>query len=120
MRALIVESDAIVALDLQSTLIRLGYEDICHACHTQDALVKVKEQCIQLIIMDASLQRAMDGIEVAQQIRKISNAPIVYLVSHMDKDAWEKAEETIPFSYVIKPFEENEFRSAIMSLTTHN
>ena len=36
------------------------------------------------------------------------------------KDAWEKAEQTMPFSYVIKPFEEKKLHSAIISVTTHN
>ena len=120
MRVLIVEPEAIVALDLQNTLKRLGYEDACYTCHARDALHKVKKQRLQFIIMDCSLQRAMDGIGVAQEIRNISNIPIVYLFSHMDKDAWEKAEQTMPFSYVIKPFEEKKLHSAIISVTTHN
>ena len=80
MKALILEPDAIVALDLLNTLKRLGYKDVCYTCYTQDALAKVKEQHPELIVMDVCLQGAMDGIDVGQQIWKRGNIPIVYLV----------------------------------------
>jgi len=111
--ALIVEAEAIVALDLQNTLQRFGYEVSCFTCSGKDALQKSQETCPEFIVMDVSLQGEMDGIEVARQIRKMSNIPIVYLASYMDEKRLEHAKPTAPFSFVIKPFEENELHSAI-------
>jgi CheY-like chemotaxis protein len=117
--ALIVEAEAIVALDLQNTLQRLGYEDSCYTCRAEDAFQKFQKECPKFVVMDVSLQGDTDGIEIGRQIRKMSSIPIVYLTSYMDENTLEWVKPTAPFCYVIKPFEENELHSAIKRALNH-
>jgi putative two-component system response regulator len=62
----------------------------------------------------------MDGIEAASQIRKRCNIPVVYLTAYSDETTLERAKQSEPFGYIIKPFGERELQSTIeMALYKH-
>jgi len=110
---LVVEDEAIVAVDIQDTLKRLGYEVPAIAFSGEEAVKKAEELHPDLVVMNIAIRGTMDGIAAAQKIRDQFNIPVVYLTGYMDGERLKRAQATAPFSYVIKPFEERELHSTI-------
>jgi CheY-like chemotaxis protein len=70
--------------------------------------------------MDIVLKGKMDGIETAKQFRSRFDIPVVYLSAYSDEKTLERAKQTDPFGYVIKPYREKELHVNIeMSLYKH-
>lgn len=112
-KILVVEDEYIVAIDIQISLIKLGYDVPETVDSGEAALEKVLELQPDLVIMDIYLSGEMDGIEAARQISESVNIPIVYLTAYADEATLARAKLTAPFGYILKPFEERELRTAI-------
>lgn len=112
-RVLVVEDESIVAMDIRTSLIRLGY-DVPAIIYSGEAAIKKTEELLpDLVLMDINLNGKMDGIEAAQQIHDRFNIPVVYLTAYSDEKTLERANVTEPFGYIIKPFEDRELHVAI-------
>ena len=119
-RILVVEDEMIVARDLQSTLIRLGFEVPAMAASGEDALLKVAAIRPDLVLMDIHLAGEMDGITAAEHIRQHQGLPVVFLTAHSDQATFQRAQLSQPFGFVTKPFEERELEIAVgMALYRH-
>ncbi|MFW5861217.1 MAG: response regulator [Spirochaetota bacterium] len=110
---LIVEDEAIVALDIRKSLESLGYHITGMASTGEEALTLARETRPDLVIMDIVLPGKMDGIETAKQIHAETDSPIIYLTAHSDRATVERATETMQYGYLVKPITTNELYSAI-------
>jgi DNA-binding LytR/AlgR family response regulator len=70
---------------------------------------------VDIIIIDVFLDGKPDGITFAETINIIPNAskPFVFLTSSQDRQIFERAKLTKPFSFLMKPFNELEILYAI-------
>ena len=119
-RILIVEDEAVVALDLRKRLTQLGYEVVETVGLGELAVQRAAQDRPDLILMDIRLRGEMDGIEAAEIIRRQLNLPVVYLTAHADEATVSRARVTEPFGYILKPFDERELRTIIeMALYKH-
>jgi len=112
-RIMVVEDEMIVARDLQSTLVRLGYAVAGLAASGEDALERVAAVLPDLVLMDIHLAGEMDGIDAAEHIRQQHRLPVVFLTAHSDETTFQRAQLTEPYGYVSKPFEERELEIAL-------
>ena len=112
-KILIVEDERIVAEDIRSSLLKMGYAVSAIASSGVRAISKAEELKPDLVLMDIVLEGEMNGIDAADRIRSRFNIPIVYLTAYADDKILERAKMTGPFGYIIKPFEDRELRSAI-------
>ena len=110
---LIVEDEAIVALDLKLQLQELGYEVVATVASADQAIAATARLLPQLILMDVRLQGAMDGIEAAEVIRQRHQIPVIFLTSHSDNDTVRRAAHTAPYGYLTKPYQIKELRAGI-------
>jgi two-component system cell cycle sensor histidine kinase/response regulator CckA len=117
---LIVEDERIVATDIKTSLIRLGY-DVCDiAVSGKEAIKKAEEIRPDLVLMDIVLEGEMDGIEAASIISSRFDLPIVYLTAHADDKTLHRAKMTGPSGYILKPFEDRDVHSTVeMALYKH-
>ena len=119
-RIMIVEDEAIVALDLQHKLKTLGYAVSGVASSGEEAVRKVPQTRPDLVLMDIKLKGDMDGIEAAQRIRDEFNIPVVYLTAYSDENTLQRAKVTEPAGYLLKPFKDREVYATIeMALYKH-
>ncbi|MBT4097008.1 MAG: response regulator [Gemmatimonadetes bacterium] len=110
---LVVEDEPIVALDLQQRLERMGYR-VPHVVATGEAAIATaSRESPQLVLMDISLEGAMDGVEAAEQITTQLRIPVVYLTAFSNDRTLERAKVTEPYGYLLKPFEERELQTTI-------
>ena len=78
-RILIVEDEAIVAVDLENAIKEIGYDAIGRAVSAKDAINAATELEPDLILMDIVLNGKRTGIDASSQIRKTLDIPIIFL-----------------------------------------
>ncbi|WP_445681828.1 two-component system response regulator [Radicibacter daui] len=116
-RILIVEDEGIVALHLKRQLEKLGYTVADIAASGSAALEKIGKTDPELVLMDIHIDGPMDGIETAS---RISDRPVIYLTAFSEEATLNRARETSPFGYLLKPFSERELHATIqMALERH-
>ncbi|MEE8432653.1 MAG: response regulator [Candidatus Desulfatibia sp.] len=116
---LIVEDDGIVAMDIESRLKNFGYSISGIVNYGEKAIEKVEELNPDLVLMDIVLKGEMDGIEAAEIIRSRFGMPVVFLTAYADEERFERAKLTIPFGYILKPFQDRDLKITIeMALHT--
>ena len=110
---LIVENEAVVAMDIGDRLTALGYEVAGQADSGEDALLLMEQRCPDLILMDIQLNGNLDGIATADIIRQRFQVPVVFLTAFSGNETIDKAKLAEPFGFIIKPFEDRELQSVI-------
>jgi PAS domain S-box-containing protein len=117
---LIVEDEAIVALNIANTVGVLGYVPVGPVATGNAALELLERQRVDLVLMDVRLKGAMDGIEAADRVRESFQIPVIYLTAYSDAKTLERAKLTGPYGYITKAFDDRELHSTIeMALYKH-
>jgi len=117
---LVVEDEAAVALDIRSTLQRLGYAVPAAVGRGRDAIERASALRPDLVLMDIHLRGDMDGVETAQHVRQVLDIPVIYLTAYADPATLQRARVTEPYGYLLKPFHERELHIVIeMALYRH-
>ncbi len=109
----IVEDESIVAMDLKSRLQSRGYEVLGISGSGEDAVEKIRQHKPDIVLMDIVLKGGMDGIAAAGIIREELRIPVVYLTAYADTKTLERAKQTEPYGYIIKPFKESDVISTL-------
>ncbi|MBK7395093.1 MAG: response regulator [Myxococcales bacterium] len=112
-RILVVEDEGIVALDIQRTLVRLGFDVTGVAASADEALAQARSEPPDLVLMDIHLRGARDGVHAAEDLRAELDLPVVYLTAHSDVATVQRAKLTEPLGYVVKPYKSAELLSVI-------
>jgi DNA-binding NtrC family response regulator len=112
-RILVVEDEAVVALDVQGRLRRLGYQVVGTAASYEGALARAAELRPDLVLMDIALRDGPDGIAAAERLRTELAVPVVFLTAFADADTLERAKRASPHGYIVKPFEGRDLRATI-------
>ncbi|HEX9741094.1 MAG TPA: response regulator, partial [Ignavibacteriaceae bacterium] len=78
-KILIAENENIIAIDIKNTLHRIGFEVLDIVSSGDEVLRRVREEVPDLILMDISLDGALDGIETAEVLSAKYDIPVIYL-----------------------------------------
>lgn len=111
-RILIVEDEAITALDLKYSLEDLGYEVIDTADTGQDAIDIAAERIPDIVLMDIKLKEDMEGTDAARVIAKL-RIPIVYLTANTDDETFQNANIPGTYGFLTKPYDINKIDKAL-------
>jgi len=116
---LIVEDEGLVAMELEESLQREGYDiaDIADNCY--DACEAHKKHNVDLILLDVNLKGPCDGIETATRLIQIKDVPLIYLTAFTDTPTLERAKKTFPSAYLSKPYQITNLCIAI-EMAMHN
>ncbi len=112
-KILIVEDEAVVSLDIARRLEKMAYEVVARVASSEEAIAAIEANAPDLILMDINLQGSTDGIETAEQIDRDYRIPVIYLTAYAGDSTIERAKQTNPYGYILKPFKERELRAAI-------
>lgn len=116
---LIIEDESIVALGLEDTLKSEGYHVSDIADNGREALRIIKKEDTDLMLLDIQIKSEWDGIETARQLTAVKDIPFIYLTGFSDNETVERAMETIPAAYLVKPYQPQNLLIAI-DLALHN
>lgn len=109
-RVMIVEDQAIIAADLEASLKNLGYESCGIENTAEKALKVIEKEQPDAVLMDIVLKGQMDGIEAAEIIRSRWQIPVIFCTGYADESRLQKAKLTLPFGYILKPFDERNIK----------
>lgn len=119
-KILLVEDEAVSALDMRRRLRSLGYGEPVLATSGEEAVERARDEKPDLVLMDIVLGQGMDGIDAAGRILAHHAVPVIYMTSHEDPETLQRAKITEPFGYLLKPFEDRDLRTCIeMALYKH-
>ena len=117
---LIVEDDRLVAEDLELALTGFGYRITGTSASAADAIRQIEEQRPDLVLMDIQLRGEGDGITAADWICQHQDIPVIYLSAYADEATLQRAKDTLPYGFIVKPFQARQLRSSIeVALSRH-
>ena len=90
-KILIVEDEAIIAMEIENQLQGLGYEVTSIVDTGEKAIKKAEEDKPDLMLMDIRIKGEMDGIEAAEEIRNRFGIPVVFSTAYLDEERIERA-----------------------------
>lgn len=105
-KILVVEDEAITALDLKFILMDLGYDVVGVVDNGKDAIDSAMELSPDLIILDIKLKGDINGVQVAEEISKF-DIPIIFASANTDVVTKEKVlKNSSCVGFIPKPFSE--------------
>ena len=118
---LIVEDDAILAMNLERMLTLQGHTVSAMLASGEDALAFLEKEKVDLVLMDIELAGIMNGITAAEIINRTSDIPIVFLTGFSHDPLLQQAKMAAPYGYLIKPVPERELAATLeMALHRHS
>lgn len=112
-KILVVEDEMIIAANISLQLTNLGYEVTGIIPRGEEALLHIKENQPDIVLLDIQLKGDIDGIETAQRMQKDYNIPVIYLTANADEAHFNKAKTTNPYAFISKPFKKLDLQRAI-------
>jgi DNA-binding LytR/AlgR family response regulator len=112
-KILIVEDEMVIAANISLQLNSLGYEVTGIVPRGEDALLQIKDNTPDIVLLDINLKGKLDGIETAIAMQKTHQIPIIYLTANVDDDHFNRAKETHPYGFIAKPFKKLDLQRAI-------
>lgn len=101
-RILIIEDEEAIRSILRELLLDAGYE-VEEAADGPEGIAKFRAGRFVLVLLDLMLP-ALDGYAVCEQIRRVSDIPVIMLTALDGEDAQIKAFELQADDYITKPF----------------
>ncbi len=117
---LVVEDEAVAALDLQMKLNLMGYHvpKVASSSDGVTALLNVLRPDLALI--DINLGAKPDGIDIGAKLRDLHGVPVIYVTALTDDETLERARLTEPYGYLMKPVRDRELEIAVeIALSKH-
>lgn len=105
---LIVEDEPIICQDISFNILDMGHKIAGTASNFEDAVKLLKENNPDLVLLDINLEGEKDGVDLGKQLHNIYKVPFIYITSYYDKKTVDRAKETYPAAYIIKPFDEHD------------
>lgn len=102
---LIVEDEALIADQLAVILEREGYTIAGIVDEAEEVFAVLEQEDVDLIFLDINLAGAMDGIDIAHQLKAKSDIPFLFLSSNTEPSTLKRMSVTQPLSFLTKPFQ---------------
>lgn len=112
-KILIVEDEPIIASDIEMILEDLNYEVTSIEDNADDAKKSIEANKPDIILLDINIEGDEDGIMLAQDINELYKIPFVFLTSNTDSHTINRVKRTKPAGFIVKPFNEKDFKSVI-------
>lgn len=112
-KILVVEDEMIIGAKISMQLTSLGYEVTGILPRGEEAILHVKENKPDIVLLDINLKGKLDGIETAVQLQQHGPIPIIYLTANSDEATFNKAKSTKPAAFIAKPFKQLDLQRAI-------
>lgn len=110
---LIVEDNFLNRRISKNILSQNGYT-ILEAKNTSEATLLLNQGNVDFIILDINLgENERNGISFGKEIFDRYKIPFLYLTAYDNIDVMSKAIETIPYSYITKPFKNSDLLAAV-------
>lgn len=113
-RILVVDDEERMVRLIRLNLERDGFE-VVEALNGREALEKLRDTTPDLVLLDVMMPD-LDGFEVLQMIREISNVPVIMLTAKGEENDRVRGLELGADDYVVKPFSSRELVSRVRAV----
>ena len=110
---LIVEDEALVAMDLAHGLEKDGYHIAGIADNAKEAVELFAGNEVDIVLMDVNIIGDKDGIDTATILLQQKQVPVIYLTAFTDPATVDRAKHTHPAAFLTKPYSITNVRIAI-------
>jgi CheY-like chemotaxis protein len=100
---LIVEDEAIVAMDLSRQFESHGYVVAAVVGKAAEVLPAVQKHRPSVVLMDVRLRGDVDGVTLAEEVFVCEDTPVVFLSAFSDRDLVRRAAPSGAYAYLTKP-----------------
>ncbi len=111
-RILIADDDAVIRMDLKTTLESLGHCVVGEADNGETLCYLARSLKPDLTILDVEMPR-MSGLEAAEIISRERLGAIILLTAYSDAEKIQKASRAGALAYLVKPFREIELQPTV-------
>jgi len=109
---LVVEDDLLTSHAITVALQRKGFVNILSAKNGDEVSNHISNNDVSLILMDIYLENNDSGIDIAEEISKLRQIPIIFMTNDGDEETFYKALKLSPTNIIIKPLD---FRQLVNS-----
>ena len=107
-KILVVENTASFDCEIEKRLKNLGYTVCTSVTDGEQAIERVPELQIDLVMVNIGLEGAMAAVEAAKEIYFRFNVPVICLIDSIEKDVLERIKEAKVLGHIFKPFDANQ------------
>ena len=112
-RVLVIEDEALIALETCDHLVDWGYEVCGIAATERDALRTAERARPDVAVVDVNLKDGDDGVSVARRLRDLCGAAVVFVTGSNDSRSRQRIMAMDPKACIFKPYDPAELRSAL-------
>jgi len=109
-----VEDDHNVAKVLEQQLEYLGYKVCGIAKNAPAALEGIGKSNPDFALVDIELEGNLGGLDVGNFLITETDIPFVYMTAHEEQEVLDKARQTLPDGFLLKPFDTRQLRVAMV------
>jgi len=119
LRILVVE-DEYMTIDLLRNIIQdLGHEVSGDAMSAHEAMAVLELKKTDLVFLDINLKGDYNGIWLSKVINKNYGLPFLFITAYSDSKTIDKAVDSMPLGYLVKPIQQHEVYAAISLAVKH-
>ncbi len=115
-RVLVAEDEAIIALDLQKTLKKWGYNVEATFKKGEDLLKFAQADDPEILIMDIFLAGHLDGISTAREVLKTNKVPVIFMTGAAQPQYAKNIDIGGKYEYLQKPVSKEKLKNALNKL----
>lgn len=120
MKILVVEDEMIIGAKLSMYLTDLGYEVTGLIPRAEEALLHLKANTPQMVLVDIRLKGNMSGIALAEILQR-QDIPVIFITANSDDATFEEAKKARPYAFLSKPVEKRDLKRALeLALNLHS
>jgi len=119
MKILIVDDEPPARNRLRSMLQELGYEELDEAAHGRQALQRLTDSPMDVVLLDIRMP-GMDGMEVAAHLNRVLDAPPAVIFTTAYDDYALSAFQSHAVDYLLKPIRRDDLQQALHAATRLN
>jgi DNA-binding NarL/FixJ family response regulator len=120
LKILIVEDEPVIAEHISVYLDNNDFEVGGIAYDAEEAMVQLRHNTPDAVLLDINLDSELDGIDIARRINEQYQLPFLFLTSYADKSTLERAKGVQPAGYIVKPFNERTLLASLeIAISNH-
>lgn len=119
-KIMIIDNKSLSAEELRGRLQDMGYRVTKVVSSEEEAVERVERDHPHLAMMDVKLPGGGDCIELARLLQDHFRVGVIFITSHPDDNAMQRAASICPLNYLIEPVSDAALRAAVnFGLTRH-
>ncbi|WP_421875481.1 response regulator [Marinoscillum sp.] len=114
-KTLVIEDNAITAIDIQEILKKNDHQVVGWARNSEEAYRLFMDHKPDLLLVDIKLRGSNDGVELVQQINQQGDdtPKVIFITASSDRHTRQRAMDSGSVSFLTKPFDEQDLLDAI-------